>query len=153
VHIFSLDGWLRPAGERPEGEGVVARYDMNAVRAVLAPLLETGSRHWVAIPEYDRSTRAARPGPRRTIGPQDVLIVEGVPALMDDFLVENSTVRIAVGIDESERRLRLQAEYTWRKEPATAVDAKIASREKDELPAVRASATRANHHIEGMAPK
>ena len=147
VHVLPIDGWLRPVNQRPEGGGVLDRYDMQAIMATLKPILEGGGRHWLQQPFYERKSRSARLGPMRSIGPDDVLIVEGVPALMDPALRAASDVRVFVDVDDVQREQRLHADYAWRGEPLDSVDRRLHSRNQDELPIVRNSSAYATHHI------
>jgi histidinol-phosphate phosphatase family protein len=147
VHVLPLDGWLRPINQRPEGGGVLDRYDMQAIMAALKPILEGGGRHWLQLPYYERKSRSARLGPMRLIRPDDVLIIEGVPALMDSALRAAADVRVFVDVDDVQREQRLHADYVWRGEPFDSVDRRLRSRNQDELPIVRDSAAYATHHI------
>jgi len=147
VHVLPLDGWLRPINQRPEGGGVRDRYDMEAIMAALKPILEDGGRHWLPLPLYERKSRSARLGPVRSIGPDDVLIVEGVPALMDPALRAAADVRVFVDVDDVQREQRLHADYLWRGELLDSADRRLLSRNQDELPTVRDSAAYATHHI------
>lgn len=147
VHVLPIDGWLRPINQRPEGGGVLDRYDMQAIMAALMPILEDGGRHWLQLPFYERKSRSARLGTMRSIGPDDVLIVEGVPALMDPALRALSDVRVFVDVDDVQREQRLHADYAWRGEPLDRVDSRLRTRNQDELPIVRNSSAYATHHI------
>jgi histidinol-phosphate phosphatase family protein len=149
AHVVSLDGWLKPVEQRREGDGVLERYDMAAVLAWLQPVLERpGSRHRLDVPNYNRKTRASTVGCRLLVAPRDILILEGVPALLEPFLVASSAVRIFVDIDENQRRRRLQADYAWRDVDTQPAMQRLDSREQDELPLVRASAMHATDRIE-----
>lgn len=147
VHVLPLDGWLRPINQRLEGGGVLDRYDMQAIMAALKPILEDGGRHWLQLPFYERKSFSAQLGPMRSIGPDDILIVEGVPALMDPALRAASDVRVFVDVDDVQREQRLHADYAWRGEPLDRVDRRFRSRNQDELPIVRDSSAYATHHI------
>ena len=147
VHLLPLDGWLKPVDQRPEGSGVLDRYDMSAVVMALNPVLEGRSRNWLQWPCYERKSRSIRLGPIRSIGADDVLIVEGVPALMEAALCNAADVRVFVDVDDVERLQRLRTDYAWRNEPSHHADKRLRAREQDELPAVRASAVNATHHI------
>jgi uridine kinase len=147
-HVISLDGWLLPGKARAEGHGVLDRYDMPAAEALLQPLLLASDRREIRVPEHDRKNRTLRAGAPRSIGPDDLLIVEGVTALMDNALLAQADVRVFVDVPEDIRRERLQAEYAWRGDDPATIERRLASREQDELPAVRASAARATHHIQ-----
>lgn len=147
VHVLPLDGWLRPVEQRPEGNGVLDRYDMPAAMAAMVPLLARDSRHWLQWPCYERKSRTTQPGPIRSIGPDDIVIVDGVTALMDAALRAAADVRVFVDVDAAQRLQRLHADYAWRDEPSDSVDTRLRSRDVDELPVVRASAAYASHHI------
>lgn len=148
THVISLDGWLRPTEARAEGAGVLERYDMATALKMLLPLVSTKTRQWVRFPEHEPQSRAIRPGTTRSIGPDDFLIVEGVTALMDKSLLEHAGVKIFVDVPDDIRHLRLLAEYAWRGESREETENRIESRNLDELPAVRASAVHATHHIQ-----
>ena len=147
VHVLALDGWLKPVGKRPEGSGVLNRYDMKAASAALVPILASASRNWLQWPCYERKNRTTFAGPSISIGPDDVVIVEGVTALMNSNLLAASDVRVFVDVDDAQRLQRLEADYAWRSESHACTASRISSRDLDELPAVRASASHATHHI------
>jgi D,D-heptose 1,7-bisphosphate phosphatase len=149
AHVVSLDGWLRPVEQRAEGAGVAERYDLAAVRAALQPLVdEPGRHHVLEVPVYNRRTRTSEPGPGLSVAPDDILIVEGVPALLDSFLVASSALRVFVDVDDRQRQHRLQADYAWRDATPRLALERLESREKDEVPLVRASASHATDRIE-----
>jgi D,D-heptose 1,7-bisphosphate phosphatase len=147
VHVLALDGWLKPVGQRPEGSGVLDRYDMNAASVALVPIIASASRHWLQWPCYERKSRTVYAGPTISIGPDDVVIVEGVTALMDFKLLAASDVRVFVDVDDAQRLQRLEADYAWRGETHGSTASRISSRDLDELPAVRASASHATNHV------
>ncbi len=147
VHVLSLDGWLRPVGQRTEGCGVLERYDMPGACAALIPIIASASRHWLQWPCYERKSRIAQLGPTRSIGPEDIIIVEGVTALMHSTLLAASDVQLFVDVDDTIRLQRLNADYAWRGVPPDSTRFNIGSRNMDELPAVRASAAHASHYI------
>ena len=147
VHVLTLDGWLKPVGQRPEGSGVLDRYDLNAASAALVPIVASASRHWLQWPRYERKSRTAYSGPTISIGPDDVVILEGVTALMDSRFLAAADVRVFVDVDDAQRLQRLEADYAWRGETQVSTASRISSRNHDELPAVRDSAAHASHHI------
>lgn len=150
AHVVSSDGWLRPPHERPEALDVCARHDMSALRAWLAPLLHATRRQWVTPPLYDRRLRRSLPGPQRAIAPEDVVILEGVPVLLDEALCGAAALRLHVDADDERRRDRLARDYAWRGRPADEVDAALQQRELDEVPAVRQAARHAHHQLWGQ---
>lgn len=148
--VLSMDGWLRAPDQRPEGQGVLQRYDLQTLHGLLEPLLHRDRRHWFTTSLYDRKSRATRPGPLKTVGPDDTLIVEGVPALMDPVLRQAAAVRLFVDLDDTVRQTRLRADYAWRGLAAAETGDRLRLREQDEVAAVRASAlTHATHQILG----
>jgi len=147
AHVVSLDGWLRPVDQRPEGGGVLLRYDLNAAVDVVVAVRAAQGRLELPLPVYDRDERRAVPGPRVSIGPEDMLIVEGVPALMDERLLTFADLRLFIETDDEQRLDRLAVDYAWRStDPAGLLD-RLAARERDEVPTVRASEARADFTI------
>ena len=147
VHIVCADGWLRPLNRRPEGAGVLARYDLEAIAGAIMPLLKGTGRHELRVPVYDRDRRAVAEFRELSVGPEDLLIVEGVVALMLPALRDAAPVRLHIDTDDSQRRLRLRADYAWRRNAPDNLGATLDAREADEVPAVRAAATHATHRI------
>ena len=83
---------------------------------------------------------------RHSIGPQDVLIVEGVPALLVAALRESAQLQVYIDVPESERLRRLHADYGWRGLSPAAVE-QLAARATDEHQGVAASRVFADHVI------
>ena len=86
---------------------------------------------------YDRQVHIS-------IGPDDLIILEGVPALVDPNLVKLANVRVHIEMPEVERIARLRADYLWRDESEAAVNALIASRAVDESEPVQTARTHAD---------
>jgi D,D-heptose 1,7-bisphosphate phosphatase len=149
VHVVSLDGWLRPVDQRPEGGGVLLRYDLDAAVQVAAVVRAEQGRLALPLPVYNRDTRCAEPGSRVSIGPADTLVLEGVPALMDERLLALSDLRLFVDADDNHRRERLAVDYAWRSSDRRGLHNRLAARERDEVPEVRASAAHADFTIHG----
>lgn len=147
AHVISLDGWLKPSESRVEGGGVVGRYDMSEFKALLFPLITTEGRHIVNIPEYNRKTRALDSSTVHSIGPNDLLIVEGVTALLDNEILEHAVVKIYVDVSDKIRISRLEEDYAWRGEKPADLELRLASREMDEVPVIQASASVATHRV------
>lgn len=145
AHLLSLDSWLKPVSERAEGTGVSARYDVDAMLATVKPLMTSPQRTALDVPVYDRANRAMYE--RRvqlSIGPDDLLIVEGVPALLIDDLTHLAGVRVHVEMPEPERVSRLRADYGWRGEPDEVVEALLTSRAQHETRPVQEARARAD---------
>jgi histidinol-phosphate phosphatase family protein len=149
AHVVSLDGWLRPPAERVEGSGVLARYDIDVALAVLVPLLRTSERQWVRFPVYDRHDRRASQGAPSSIGTDDLLIVEGVPALMSEALSALAPIRLYIEIPDDVRQARLMSDCSWRYGDTARFEPLIVSREVDEVPQAKASRAVATHVIPG----
>jgi len=149
AHVFPLDSWLKPAAERTEGTGVAARYDLDAMLDAVTPLLRLQTRASLDLPVYDRGRRAAyRKSVQLSIDPGDLIVVEGVPALLVDPLAQAAGVRVHVEMPEAERVARLRSDYRWRGETDAAVDALLTSRAKDETAPVQEARARADFIVD-----
>ena len=145
AHIFPLDSWLKPVAERTEGTGVASRYDLETMLTTVRPLLRLQTRASVSLPIYDRARRAPYGRPvEMSIDPGDVILVEGVPALLVEELSAAAGVRVHLEMPEPERVERLRADYRWRGAADSAVDALVASRTKDETAPVLGARSRAD---------
>ena len=145
AHVLSLDSWLKPQGERAEGKGVMTRFDIDGLVATMASFVGRADRHELELPVYDRARRAMYDRPvRASIGPDDLIIVEGVPALLHAVLLKLAAVRVHVEMPEPERMAHLRADYRWRGETEAAIDALVASRAVDESIPVRDARSRAD---------
>ena len=148
VHVLSLDSWLKPQGERAEGKGVTTRFDIDRLVATIDPLVDSSRRHVLDVPIYDRARRAMYDRTVQvSIGPDDLIIVEGVPALLDADLAKLADIRVHVEMAETERLAHVRADYRWRGDSDAAVDALIASRAADELEPVQNARTRADFTV------
>jgi histidinol-phosphate phosphatase family protein len=148
AHVLPLDSWLKPRTHRSEGSGVAARYDLERLVHTLRPIVGSGRPHRLEVPVYDRARRAMYEQSNEiSIGPEDLIIVEGVPALVHDELMTLADVRVHVEMPEEARLSRLRADYRWRGESAALVDTLISSREVDESPAVKGAGARAHFTV------
>jgi len=153
AHVIGLDAWLRPAAERLEGQGVLQRYDMTEAERVLGSVARSALRVTLETAVHDRKARAAhRHLLRHSIGPDDVLIVEGVTALLSSPLRQLAQLRLHVEAPESKRLDRLRADYAWRGLPAPETERLLAARATDEHPAVLAAREFAHHIIASGVP-
>ena len=144
AHVISLDGWLKPAEHRTEGQGVVARYDMREAVQTIASLSKSKTREMITLNQYERKSREFINPISLSIGPDDLVIVEGVTALLDKDLLGVADVKVFV--DEM-RIKRLKQDYAWRGWSQKDFDSIVISREEDEVPLIRASAINASHQI------
>jgi histidinol-phosphate phosphatase family protein len=147
VHLISLDGWLYPPNLRKESEGVLGRYNMKAVHETLLPVLNTKRRQWINVPEYERKTQSISHATQYSIGPDDLIIVEGVTALVNGPLIELTNARIFMDATEEIRISRLYDEYEWRGKTKEEILSIIKMRNEDEKPLVESTLKNANYHI------
>ena len=150
AHVISLDGWLKPNNQRSEGYGVRERYDLKAASAEISSVAGSKTREVLTEKVYDRVTRIAGPmAIEHSIGPEDVMIIEGVPALlMEELNTMLNTVKVYVHITPAIRAERLSKDYAWRGQ-LTALQANtLAMRELDETPVVLQSRNLADFIIE-----
>jgi uridine kinase len=145
AHLMPLDSWLKPVFERTEGTGVAARYDVDSMLAAIKPLIGSRERKPLQLQVYDRARRTMyERHVHMSIGPDDLLIVEGVPALLVDTLAQLADVRVHVEMPEAERVSRLRADYRWRAETDAAVEALLTSRAVDETRPVQEARAQAD---------
>jgi len=150
AHVVSLDGWLKPKSERLEGSGVRERFDLIAASATIEAAIRTNSRVVLVEPIYDRFSRnAGTQLIEHSVGPKDVLIVEGVPALlMDDLLGLPGVMRVYIDVANDTREKRLKQDYAWRGTSAEEQLKTLAQRQLDETPIVEQSRTIADFVVE-----
>jgi uridine kinase len=128
---------------------VGSRYDLDAMLTTVTPLLRLKTRAAVSLPIYDRARRGSYD--RRleiSIDPNDVIVVEGVPALLVDRLTEAADIRVHLDMPEAERVARLREDYRWRGVSDAAVDALVASRSTDETAPVMEVRSRADFIVD-----
>jgi D,D-heptose 1,7-bisphosphate phosphatase len=107
AHVICLDGWLHPYAERDQAPDLLGRYNMAMAAQELTPLL--GARDDITVAEfiYERIGRSFLPKPlKHNIGPDDLVILEGCPALFMETLCES----------ESASTLYIDAELTTLKD-------------------------------------
>jgi uridine kinase len=133
---------------------VATRYDLDALLSTVRPLLRQHARASLNLPVYDRARRAKYPqSVPMSIEPDDVIVVEGVPALLVDPLAQAAGVRVHVEMPETARVARLRADYRWRGESDAAVDGLLASRAKDETAPVQEARARADFIIDAWTDR
>jgi uridine kinase len=142
VESISLDRWIRPAAER--GPGVQGRYALAEAHAVLADWL-AGRDSTLSLPAYDRRRRARVDGGRLLLSKDTVLILEGVPALLDAWQTPRLTRRLFVEADEGARRARVIADLVDRRlaDAGQATDI-YSQRQSDEAALIEATRARSD---------
>ncbi|WP_174888936.1 HAD-IIIA family hydrolase [Candidatus Williamhamiltonella defendens] len=147
AHVLPLDAWLKAKEQRREGGGVLSRYDLDRLISFLKTLLSTDKRVNLELPLWDRKKRERVSTRSLSIGPDDVLILEGVPALLHPALREMTPHRLHLDVSQKIRHQRMHFEYQWRGYHASEIEQCIASREQDEIPDVLAAAQYAQHNV------
>jgi histidinol-phosphate phosphatase family protein len=141
AHVVCLDGWLKQADQRTEGAGVCNRYDLTSAAAVISRVADSMTRETLREPLYDRVTRVSGIlEVEHSIGPEDILIVEGVTALLIDSVnALPKALKVYVDIESGTRAERLAKDYLWREQPTDDHVSVMAMRELDEVPVVTLS--------------
>ena len=145
AHVIALDSWIKPVNQRCEGTGVAARYDVGRMLATIAPLVSSAEPVTLALDVYDRADCAMYRLRRQImVNPNDVVVLEGVSALLVDEIVALADVRVHMEMPEADRVIRLRDDYRWRREEDRTVGASIASRVIDENTSVERASSRAD---------
>lgn len=152
AHVLPLDGWLKAADERQEGAGVLGRYQLSTIIEQAKKIALSSARFDVSYLQYDRKLKQAKKSKKVSIGPLDIVIFEGVPALLEGCLLDLANLSIHVDVDDGLRMKRLQEEYLWREERQEDFMKKIMSREIDEVSLIKSVAHKADHQINFSSP-
>ena len=111
--VLSLDRWL--LSETDRGDGVLGRYDLDAVGVLLGRLSERKEPITVRVPHYNKVSREQlRDAESLRIEPTDVVLIEGTVALA---LLQNGFPNVAryhLPVAEAVRKRRLIREYSLR---------------------------------------
>ena len=152
AHVISIDGWLKPKEQRSESVGVSNRYDITTLSNLLTIVMASKSREMLQEPVYDRiSGNSGHISIEHSIGPNDIIIVEGVPALLMQPLIDlPNSLRVYVDISQDIRSERLLRDYEWRGQNIETIVATLAMRDLDETPIVVQSKSSADFVIVKM---
>lgn len=151
-HIISLDAWLKPQDERSEGGGVLERYDLSHCMGDLISALQNDNRICLEIPVWDRKTSRKVKSKKISIGRNDFIIIEGVPALLDKALMNITTNSLFISTDVAIRHQRIYTEYIWRGLDSERIQNLIDSRELDEVAQINANGASAKYQLILGAP-
>lgn len=145
--IIPLDAFLKAETERPSGGDVRDRYYLTAAEDFIQGLRsEGGSRR---LPFYERYTRSNRPDGAEVIFREgDVIIVEGVVALMSHVLLEMASLRAFVSCSGQVLREIFLREYLHRGYSVEEAEMLFDSRQMDEAPIVESSRSASDVLIE-----
>jgi histidinol-phosphate phosphatase family protein len=148
AHVLSLDSWLRPSTERVEGAGVLSRFDVTKAVNDIGRVVDSTVRTRFSTSIYDRATRAMHPTVvELSVAADDIIIIEGVPALLIEPLRALAQVTVHLEVPETERVARLKADYRWRGYSEQSIDELMALRAKDENVPVNAAGELADYAI------
>jgi D,D-heptose 1,7-bisphosphate phosphatase len=145
--VIGLDGWLYDAGKRPPGSGVLQRYDMEAIQRFASAIPRGGT---VSVPLYERQTRTRAASCEVAIGARDVVILEGVVALMVEGIERLTSHRIYVECAERSRYELMRRDYERRGWTAEEFAQVYQARLIDEMPLVVASRQYATACLEAV---
>ncbi len=146
-HVLPLDGWLKSAKERQEGAGVLGRYQLEVLIDQARKVISSPVRFDIEYIDYDRKLKQVQKSKKASIGPSDIVIFEGVPAILDKRLLDLANLSIHVDVDDALRMKRLHEEYLWREERQDDFMKKIMSREIDEVSLIKSAAHKADYQI------
>lgn len=149
--VISLDRWIRDIERRRPG--VIERFDLDLAEETLRPWLTGDVSVELELPRYDRLTRR-RENQKDTLRLEhdDVLILEGVPALMLPLSTCRKIHRVFIATAEEPRRERVVSDLIWRGADKDGATATYFERVRDELPVVMASRATADTIIDWDAP-
>lgn len=135
-HVLALDRWLK--NEKDRGDNVLERYDIPAIESVIKRLSKP--RHGVVefeLPAYHKLKKISIPAAEKiSIGPDDIVIIEGTIALLFAGETLPSTQRMRVIFNEEERKKRVINEYLLRKYSNLEAAAIYERRQSDEAPII-----------------
>lgn len=141
--IVPLDSWIKSVGERDVATGFAGRHDLDASLEMLKKMRISPGRY--RLPVYDRITRERIENAMSLeISSDDVVIAEGVSALVNPELVKLARTRIFVKTSEILRHKRLRDDYRRRGMSEMEIDMLLKERQVDEFPDVEASVYHAN---------
>jgi D,D-heptose 1,7-bisphosphate phosphatase len=148
AHIISMDGWLKPESQR--GANVRERFNVPAFVETVQTILHSKDETQLHHPVYDRIERRvlADKGPRLTIRPDDVLILEGVITLGIPKLMDVASRSFFVRCDESIFQKRFLREYLNRGYTESETLKLLNERQIDELADVDRSMHFADHVVD-----
>jgi histidinol-phosphate phosphatase family protein len=144
THIISLDGWILPFENRIKGMNVSERYDFKSINSFLEEIINLKNTNTFQIPIYDRVSRRAVHSDLVKINPSDIVIIEGVPSLVNNELLSKVKYRMFISIEESIRKTRFFEDYIFRGFNLNEVEELYKLREMDEHAIVLESAKNAN---------
>ena len=139
THAISTDGWLMPPSLRKEGAGVKARYETKEIVSTITSALKDKSRSNIFERLNNKSSREIDNNKiLHSVGPEDVIILEGVVALLLEELCRMpKVIKIYIDIDLNVRIKRLENYYNSRGLKGLEFERLMKSREGDEVSLIK----------------
>jgi len=135
--VLSLDRWLRNEAER--SAGVMGRYDLEPVQALIGQLSSRKTTMNIQLPGYNKIKREQVANVASvTINPDDVVLLEGTVALALELPVGDTARRYHLSTPEHSRRQRLVREYLLRGYTEQQAMEIYQQRLRDEFPVIEA---------------
>ncbi|WP_338635682.1 HAD-IIIA family hydrolase [Spirobacillus cienkowskii] len=114
--IINLDNWLISEQDRNLSEGLYGRYNFEEIKNIIDKIVNRSSDIVIEAPIYNRSHSSIVKDMTQKIEVKknDIVIFEGIIALMlkDDF--KNSEFKIYIDTPEESRKERIKKEYLLR---------------------------------------
>jgi uridine kinase len=147
THIIPIDLYLKPKHERKETAGVLTRYNLDPLIETLEQLARNRNGTVLTPPTRQFHRSKTLSSGKITVAKNDILIVEGVPALLHQSLRDLFENRIYVEIPESIRRARVFEEYRSRNMSEKKIEELIRLRDIDEIAPILETKKYANQII------
>lgn len=134
--VLSADRWLK--SERDRGLGVLGRFDMAALQALVNDLGDRDRRpKHLSLAGYNKLKRERVASVESvSVSASDIILIEGVVALALEIPVGVEARRFHVNIDEEARKSRFLGEYRMRGLDDNEAMAVYLARRDDEVPAI-----------------
>jgi histidinol-phosphate phosphatase family protein len=135
-HVISLDRWLKSESDRQEG--VLGRYDLEAIINLLSKVSDHSSRPvTVDLPFYSKLKKEQIPSVEQIIiEKDDIVIIEGTIALQIEHKIKKSR-RFYINLNENSRMDRVMKEYLLRKYSIKEANKLYNDRQIDEIPVLK----------------
>jgi histidinol-phosphate phosphatase family protein len=142
--VLSADRWLK--NERERGPGVLGRYDMAALQALVDALGDSKRRPKVlTLPGYHKIKRQRVDAVETVpLSPSDVVVIEGTVSLALKTQDSAESHRFHIDIDEEARRQRVLGEYRLRGFAEADADKLYVARHNEEFPLIEGLARTAS---------
>lgn len=141
VHVISFDAWLKPSNEWKTGEDIINRYDIQSILDVITKINNLKVREVFEEPLHQKEKKFDQLLKlRHFIGPDDLVIFEGAPALMIKEISDlPNSKKIYVDIFSEIRTKRFFSDYLWQGFTVDEIKEIFNLREVDEVPVVMKS--------------